>query len=210
MALRVRSELERRNTSSLCLTSALPGEGKTFTACNLALALASVAVDQRIVLVDMDLRRPGVARGLGVSSSVGFERVLRAEADLESVIVQTDVRALDLLLVTRPIPDPHRWLAGPGLKQTLDQLTQQYGVVVCDTPAALPCPEIGLVTPHIGACLMVARSGRTPRSALSDLRDLLPRDKIIGTFLNLARRAANERKYGYEQYAVIEARDECV
>jgi Mrp family chromosome partitioning ATPase len=170
LALRVRSELERRGTGNLLVTSALPEDGKTLVACNLALALASIATRDRIALMDLDLRRPSVAP------------------------------ALDLVLAGHRIREPHRCAADPRIGQILQQLARHYTVVICDTPPALPFPDVGLLSRHFGASLLVARAGKTLRSAYAKTSALLPRNQIIGTFRNCARPPRHERRYyrGYE------------
>jgi Mrp family chromosome partitioning ATPase len=200
LALRVRSELERRGTSNLLVTSALPEDGKTLVACNLALALASISTRDRIALMDLDLRRPSVARSLGARCRVGIERVLEEKADLDSAIVRTDIPALDLVLAGHRIREPHRCAADPRIGQILQQLARHYTVVICDTPPALPFPDVGLLSRHFGASLLVARAGKTLRSAYAKTSALLPRNQIIGTFRNCARPPRHERRYyrGYE------------
>ena len=87
LALRVREQLGREGASSVLVTSALPDEGKTLTACNLALALRSVAPSEQVALVDFDLRVPGVGRALGLEPRVGIEAVLGGTVSLEEAAV---------------------------------------------------------------------------------------------------------------------------
>ena len=195
LALRVRTELERRNESSLLVTSALPSEGKTLTACNLALALASLAGRGRIALVDLDLRNPGVARCMGIGCEVGLEHVLRGEADLDAVALRTDVPSLDLYPVQHRVGSPHELLARHRLARVLGELASRYEAVVCDSPPALAVPDVELIAEHVGACMAVVRAGKTLRGAFLDLVELLPREKTIGCFLNEARQPRHARKY---------------
>src|SRR5262245_23255671 len=82
LALRLRERLVSEEGTSVLVTSALPGEGKTLTACNLALALASFGTDESVALVDFDLRVPGIAHAFGIEPRVGMEAVLRGELPL--------------------------------------------------------------------------------------------------------------------------------
>jgi len=194
LALRVRGACEQRRTASVLITSAVAQEGKTLTACNLALGLASMETSGRIALVELDLRAPRVAASLGIDPPTGFERVLTGDAPLTSAAVHTEA-SLDVYAVAEPVRDAHEVLVRPSVAESLDQLTSRYSFVVCDTPPVLPVPDVELLLPHVGACCVVVRSGRTSRSALTDLVDRLPRHKLIGCFLNDARVPRHVRDY---------------
>lgn len=197
LAVRVRRELEPLGGRTLLVASSLREEGKTVTACNLALALASMASERRIALLDLDLRRPSVARAMAVAPKIGIEQVLRGEASLGSARLRTDVASLDLYLAAQPMRHAHEALSTPALPRVLAELREQYSVVVTDTPPVLLVPDVPLVAPEFDACLVVARVGKTTRSAFQDMLGLLPRDKLLGGFLNQVRAAAHRAEYGY-------------
>jgi Mrp family chromosome partitioning ATPase len=194
-ALRVQHELERIRTGSVLVTSAVPGEGKTIAACNLALALATMAGERRIALVDLDLRRPSVCRALGGHPRVGFEDVISNRAPLDSACMRTDQPSLDVFPVVEPVPQAHELLGSPLVASALRELTSRYDTVVYDAPPVLPVPDVPLVMPYVGACVLVARAGETQRSAFLDMLALLPREKLIGTFLNEAAQPRHARQY---------------
>lgn len=186
LALRIRSACEERGASSVLITSPVAQEGKTLTACNVALGLASMHTDGRIALVELDLRAPRVAAALGIDPGPGIDKVLLGEAPLISAAVHTET-SLDVYAVTNPVRNAHEVLGRPIVAECLDQLTSRYAFVVCDAPPVLPVPDVEILMPHVGACCVVVRSGRTSRSALTELTDRLPRHKLIGCFLNDAR-----------------------
>lgn len=201
LALQVRKELAARSASSVLVVSCGGGEGKTLTACNLALALASLSAGERIALVELDVRRPGLAESLGVAVEVGFESVLRGDASLDACRIPTDVPGLDLYPVRRPLPHPHEWLGRPSVAASLRELEESYATVVCDGPPGLPVPDVELLAPHLGACLAVVRAGKTPRSGYIELVEMLPKEKLIGAFLNWARPPRYARRgYRYDDY----------
>jgi Mrp family chromosome partitioning ATPase len=185
-ALRVRQELDQRQTSSVLITSPLRGEGKTVTACNLALALASMAPGRRIALLELDLRSPSVGAAMGVMPLVGVEDVLAGNACLASACIRMDEASLDLLPAANPVPDAHELLASTELPALLRDLAKSYETIVCDAPPVLPVPDVPLILPHVGAWVAVARAGLTRRGAFSDMLDLLTEEKLIGSFLNCA------------------------
>jgi receptor protein-tyrosine kinase len=195
-ALKVRRAIEGRPDRRVLVTSALRLEGKTTAACNLALALASMPAERPVALVDLDLHRPRIARGLGIHPTVGFERVLDGEASLDSARIRTEIPALDVFAIGRSRPQAHELFARRRFRDLLEALAAGYDAVVIDTPPALLVPDVALIAPHVGACLAVVRAGSTPRSAFRELLGLLPRDRLIGCFLNDARLPRHARRYG--------------
>jgi non-specific protein-tyrosine kinase len=200
-ALRVRRSLDERGARSVLITSALQGEGKTLVACNLALALASMAGESRIALLDLDLHHPSVTTAMGMVPRSGVEKVLLGEANLRTARVRTDLPALDLFPTARPVSRPHEILARPSLRSLIHELSKQYATIVCDSPPTLLVPDVELIAPHVGACLLVAKAGVTRRLPFREMITMLPREKLIGTFLNfssLPRHARNYSGYAYE------------
>jgi Mrp family chromosome partitioning ATPase/uncharacterized protein involved in exopolysaccharide biosynthesis len=186
-ALRVERELERRGTRSVLVTSARRGEGRTTVACNLALALATRTPDRKVALLELDLRRPALARGLGVKPAVGFERVLAGEASLYTARVRTDVPSLDLFLADAPGPRTPELLATSALRELVRELADRYDVVVCDSAPVLSASDTLLVASQFGAWVAVARAGSTEQAAFRDMLELLPRETFIGGFVNAVR-----------------------
>ena len=83
----------------------------------------------------------------------------------------------------------------------LDELSRQYTIVVCDSPPVLLTPDLQLIAPHVGACVLVARAGVTRRLPFREMITVLPREKLIGTFLNCASLPRHMRYYsGYASY----------
>lgn len=199
LALRVREQLAGESASSVLVTSALPGEGKTLTACNLALALGSLATTERVALVDFDLRLPGVGQALGLEPRVGIEAVLRGAAPLEAAAVVTDA-AIDVFPVGRPHRAGHELLVRPELGDVMKRLEATYRWVICDSPPLFPVPDVQILGPLIGSCLAVVRVGRTPRAVLRELAERLPKDKLLGFFLNDGRPPAHARRYYRSPY----------
>ncbi|MFQ5418489.1 MAG: CpsD/CapB family tyrosine-protein kinase, partial [Myxococcota bacterium] len=154
-ALRVRHAFQRMDTHSLLVTSSLRSEGKTFTSCNLALAFASMAAAERIALLELDTRRPSVARSLGVAPRAGVEEVLAGSASLDDVRVRTELPSLDLFLVREPPERAHELLALPSLADLLRELGRRYDAVIVDSPPLLLVPDVPLIVEHVGACIAV-------------------------------------------------------
>ncbi len=197
IALQARRALDACSESSLLVTSSSRGEGKTFTACNLALALASVAAGKPVALVDLDLRRPAVARSLGLEVDRGIEEALAGEAGLDEVCVPTDVGDLDVFPAKAPTREVHVLLASMRLGAMLRELKRRYALIVCDTPPVLPVPDVPLIAPFIGCCLIVTRAGITRQASLQETLTHIPGTTVIGTLLNDVKGQRSNRAYAY-------------
>jgi Mrp family chromosome partitioning ATPase len=196
-ALRVRRALEEREARSVLITSAIQGEGKTVVACNLALALASMSGEGRIALVDLDLHHPSVASVMGITPEFGVESVLQRETSVGAVRVPTNLSTLDLYPVARAIPRAHETLARPSLRSLIQELSKQYATIVCDSPPTLLLPDVELIAPHVDACVLVARAGISRRLPFREMLTMLPRERLIGTFLNSSSQPRHAKDYGY-------------
>jgi Mrp family chromosome partitioning ATPase len=169
----------------LVVTSAGPGEGKTFVASNLAIALAQAG--QRVLLVDGDLRRPSLHRVFAVTNDVGFVDALRQMADrigraaagpppLASArrgagsdllgILASNVENLWLLPAGNPPQNPAELLSAGALGPLVEELKQHWDIVVFDTAPVGGVADALLLGQHASGCLVVARSGSTRRAAL--------------------------------------------
>ena len=196
-ALRLVRELESRRTRGVLGTSAVRADGKTTIACNLALALASMAAGRRIALVELDLRRPSICKDLGLTPPpVGFERVLTGEVPLDAACLRSDT-GVDLFLIGEPVENAHEILARRELGSVLTELKERYDTTVLDTPPVLLVPDVSLILPYVEACVTVVRNCATPLSAIRSMLDVLPEEKIVGAFLNDAREPRHFGSYDY-------------
>jgi len=196
-AIRVSTELQQRGGKSLMILSALRHEGKTTTACNLALAYASMAGGRNTALLDLDLRRPNVARSLGIEPRVGFEALLSGSAELDEVRLRTDLPSLDLYPTASPLLEPHRELAHPRIGAIFEELERRYDLIVIDTAPLLLVPDAELLFPYVSAAVAVMRSRKTRLEAFKEMVGMLPAGKLLGTFVNDARPARHSQQYGY-------------
>lgn len=208
LAVRLRALLDQRALKSVLVTSALAGEGKSTVSINLGLALASIAPDSRIALVDLDLRRSTFAEVLELSPRIGIERVLEDRATLGEAAIRTDLASLDVLPVANTTSDAQR-LLGLGGERVFRQLHARYDYVVCDGPPVLPVPDVPQIAHLTGGCLLVAAAGRTRHARLRESLELLPRRAPLGVFLNENPAAQGGRHYeGYYEARIDEQLDD--
>lgn len=139
---------------SVVVTSALPGEGKSTTAINLALALAEGP--SRVLLVDADLRRPSVADYMGLEGSVGLTTVLIGRATVEDVVQQWGSERLDVLPSGGIPPNPSQLLDSPEMAALIRQLTSHYDIVVFDSAPLLPVADSAILSRLTDGAVVVA------------------------------------------------------
>jgi capsular exopolysaccharide synthesis family protein len=185
-------------THSFVVTSAVPGEGKTTTAINLALAMATTG--GRVLLVDADLRNPSVADQMGLESGVGLTTVLLGNAALDDVVQRWGDSQLHVLAAGQIPPNPSELLGSEPMQALFSKLAQEYDFILMDSPPVVPVIDAVLIDKLTGATLMVVASNRTRKrdlaSALKSLETV--GGKVSGFALNfVASGDAEAQRYGY-------------
>src|SRR6266536_154614 len=183
----------------IMVTSARPQEGKTTTAINSAIVLAQKGV--RVLLVDADLRRPGVHKTLGLGPCSGLSNVLTGSATLQQAITVSPVLpSLFILPAGTPPPNPAELLASTNMKQVLDELREQFDHVVVDTPPTLSVTDAVVLSPRVDAIILVIRSGHTTKQAFQRARDILMQVNahVTGVLLNAVDLSSPDYYYYYE------------
>lgn len=197
IALRLRRELESRRARSVAVISSERAEGKTTVACNLALAIASLSRGRAVALVDLDLRKPSVARVLDLSREQGIDDVLRGCCPLAEVRIEIESPALDIYPARLPQRNAHELLVAPAFTALIEELEQRYAITVFDTPPALLVPDATVIVERAGAAIAVSRSGHTRLRAFEHMVQLLPAGKLAGAVLNEGALAGAKGEYGY-------------
>lgn len=200
LALSLRSNLERHGARTAAVVSALRDEGKTTTSCNLALALASLDSSRSIALVGLDLRRPRIAKALGIDVSVGVEQVLTGTASLDDARVVLAEPPLSVYAAVTPQRAAHEILTGRHLSGFIAALEQRHDNVIVDTPPVLLVPDAQLILEHVPLCVPIARAGRTRVRSFRDMLDALHQRQLLGTLLNGTR----GRSHYYHTYDYID------
>jgi capsular exopolysaccharide synthesis family protein len=197
MAHKIRSQLEQRSARSVAIVSALRGEGKSTVSCNIAIASASMTRGRGVALVDLDLRKPTIAKKLGAAPEIGIEQVLLGNAKLEDVRISVDEPGLDVFPSAAPQRAAHELLVRPAFAQMVTELESRYSLVLFDTPPTVLVPDANLVLRNVSAFISVARAGKTRVRAFRNMVDMLPSSQALGTVLNEARAPRHGRDYYY-------------
>lgn len=181
---------------SVVITSSLPGEGKSTTACNLAIALAQAG--SKVALIEADLRRPKVAEYLGVDGSRGLTDILIGKVTLEDTVVHWQRGLLDFVAAGTIPPNPSELLGSHQMAELLAQLRAKYDMVILDAPPLLPVTDAAILSTAADGAILIARHGATKREHIEDSADALHQvsARLLGTVLNFVP-VRKRRKYGY-------------
>jgi capsular exopolysaccharide synthesis family protein len=180
------------------VTSAGPGEGKSTTAANLAVAMAQS--ERSVLLVEADLRRPSVHTIFRQPANPGLSSYLVGDSLLAAVLLKSAVPNLSVV-VSGPIPpNPAELLASRRMREFLDTVSERFDLVILDSPPVLATSEASALAPQVDGVLVVVDSSRTPEMALRRTRERLEavHGRILGAVLN--RFDATAHGYSRRQY----------
>ena len=184
----------------MMITSAVPGEGKTFCSINLAMSMA-MEVDTAVILVDADVVRPSVLTRLGiVTQAPGLLDLLTHEnSDLQNALVATNVPKLLLMASGDPNGRSTELLASEAMDRLLTRLASEYSdhVVIFDAPPVLLTTESSVLASKVGQVVMVVEASRTPRRSVQQAFAALQACPVVLSVLNKCDGPGESRQYGY-------------
>lgn len=182
---RLLRRMEANGWRSLGVTSLSQGEGKTLTAVNLAISIASQP-EHHVILVDLDLRNPSVYRCLGIDANPGLPDWLSGRAKVPEILVCPGVPRLHVLLNDVPVEASSETLQSQTMLDLLSSLQEHYpsSLLIFDLPPLLDVDDVLAFSPNIDAMLLVVSQGQTPRDRLPRAKELLEDMTLIGTVLN--------------------------
>lgn len=187
------------STRIITCTSAQPLEGKTTTACNLAMVLAFGG--SRVLLIDADMRRPGVHKALKINNTVGLSHLLVGQARVREAIQRTSDPNFCVMTAGRTPPNPSELLSSERMKQLIANLKQgPFDWVVIDTPPVLAVTDAVILTPLVDGVTFVLGAEMTRRRLAERAVQMLmvSRPKVVGAVLN--RVNFDRNKYYYSRY----------
>lgn len=185
------------NKKVFVLSSALPGEGKSTTAVNLALALAEGG--QKVALIEGDMRRPRVAQYLGLVEAVGLTTVLVGRVELPDAMQETGVSGLSVLSSGKTPPNPAELLQSRAMVSLVEQLRAEYDVVLIDAPPLLPVTDAALISSVVDGAVLVVRHGKTTADQVRAAVDRLEGvgAKPVAAVFNMTPVKSGRYGYGY-------------
>lgn len=184
------------SSRSFAITSSVPGEGKSTTTVNLALALADAG--ETVILVDADLRKPKVAEYMGIEGTVGLTDVLIGRAELVDAVQQRGRTNLYVLPAGRVPPNPSELLGSKAMRHLVDSLEGEFDWVLFDAPPLLPVTDAAVLAKHLTGAVVAVAAGKTTRHQLEAAVTVLEKAgaPVAGVALTMVP-AKGEGAYGY-------------
>lgn len=185
-------------TSIIACTSPAEGDGKTTTAINVAGALAQ-APDAKILVVDADLRRPGIARELTLGDDAGpglVGAILNRDLTLADVVRRRPPFNLSILPAGSPVANPYELLQSSRLGELMEEARRYYDYVVLDTPPVVGIPDCRAIAGCVDGFVLIVAAHRTPRKLVEEALNSMEPAKIIGLIFNGDDRPLSGYYYG--------------
>jgi len=202
---------DRRTSRLIMVTSARPGEGKTFTALNLALAFASER-SVKAVLVDVDTQHSTVPNVLGIGGEKGIVDVLTGNLELSDVLIQTNIPNLMILPAGRGGPHVPELLSSREMSTLLDEMTQRLAdhYFIIDTPPCMASSDAAALAPLVGQIVFVVEAHNTQQGEIEAALTTLSACPRISLLLNKSDSLATEHfgSYGYNYHSADSGGDE--
>jgi len=182
----------------LVITSAVPGEGKTMTSTNLAVALAQTG--RNTLIIDADLRRPRVASTLGLDPAVGLTTALVGKTEIHDAIQMHEASGLHVLASGAKPPNPTEILQSKITQDLIKRLRSSYDMVIIDAPPLLPVADASVLAKLADGVIIVVRHGKTTKDQVTEAISRLQRvgARLYGVVVNMvAKRAIGSYYYYY-------------
>ena len=183
----------------IVVTSAIPGDGKSFVAMNLALAFAADS-DSKTLLIDADLRRPALDRYVTPAPTLGLTDLLEETVTVPHTILHLTDSPLEVLPAGRSTSEPVELLSSTIFAELMRMLRSRYERIIIDTPPALPFTDADVVGRNADGAIFVVRQGSTPKSHYRRAVSMLSSLRVLGTVLNDSTHSLADRGHYYDGY----------
>ncbi|HKO89271.1 MAG TPA: XrtA-associated tyrosine autokinase [Burkholderiales bacterium] len=198
-----KSAVPVKNGNLIMVSSAMPGEGKSFSALNLAMSIAT-ELDSTVLLIDADVANPTLLRILGLPPAKGLMDVLTDRSlNVGDVIMRTNVEKLSILPAGMPHQRATELLASDSMTRMLSEMAARYSdrILIFDSPPLLPTTESRVLATHMGQIVVVVEAEITTHGKLKQALSQLETCPVVMTMLNKAPRSEVGQYYGYYGYA---------
>lgn len=188
-------------SKAIMITSALPGEGKTFVACNVAASFAMV-LNKNVLLIDSDLRRPSVHTMFGYTNEYGLSDYLQGRKKIRELLIKTNIKQVSLLLSGATPSNPVELLTSEKMEHFIEEAKDRYPdrFIIIDTTPSRMTAETNIIAKHVDGILLVVRNGETPQAILQQTVEKLGRKKILGIVFNDYTQPLKYYKKYYHKY----------
>jgi len=175
--------VDARGCKVVAISSAIAGEGKTVSTVNLASNLASTG-RKRVLLIDLDLRKSDLAKGLRFPSTPGLAELLGGTASLSDVLRYVITQGLHVIPSGKRVPNPWGLLSGEKFRVLLQELRDQYDVILLDTAPMLPVSDTLVLRDLVDGVVLIHRLGYTPHNLFRQALEDIGEKKLLGVLLN--------------------------
>lgn len=175
-----------RELRMILVTSAVPAEGKSFVATNLAAAIAG-SMDNHVMVIDSDLRCPAVADVFALPPQApGLDVYLNNQCALDDVIYRTHLEKLSVIPAGNAVENPSELVSSSSMAQMLEDVRARYAdrYVIIDSPPPLFAPETIALSRQVDGIVVVIRNDKTLKRVVAEMLDKVDRTKVIGIVLN--------------------------
>ena len=194
---------DKEGSKVVMITSSLQSEGKSLTALNLAIALGQM--DQKVILIDCDLRRPRMARLMNINAPAGLSNLLMDFSLLEVAVVNSEEHGIDMLLAGDIPPNPAELLSSNRMQKLLDKMREKYDYILLDSPPVDLVVDAVALSSKCDGVLFVVRADQSERGAVIHGMDQLEYAgaNVLGFVFNgvTSETAAGYGKYRFRKYA---------
>jgi capsular exopolysaccharide synthesis family protein len=194
LAVRLRQLRQKRHLKSVLITSTMPEEGKSMVAANLACTLASRR-EQKILLLEGDLRRPTLRQQFGLGRITGLTDYLQGTTTAAQAIYRLDALGIWIMAAGTAPHNPLELLQAGKLAPLMEQLEGWFDWIVIDSPPVLPLADTSVWTRMADGILLVTRQGTTDKEQLKRGVEALDSSKLLGALLNSSTNAAHNDYY---------------
>nr|WP_194382812.1 protein tyrosine kinase EpsB [Bacillus mojavensis] len=185
------------NLRSILVTSSVPGEGKSFSAANLAAVFAQQQ-EKKVLLVDADLRKPTINQTFQVENLTGLTNVLVGNASLSETVLKTPIDNLYVLTSGPTPPNPAELLSSKAMGDLISDIYDQFSLVIFDSPPLLAVADAQILANQTDGSVLVVLSGKTKTDTVLKAKDALEQSnaKLLGALLNKKKMKKSEH-YSY-------------
>lgn len=196
---KAKSGVRQGSANLIMVTSASPGEGKSFTALNLAMSIA-MEMDNTVLLVDGDVAQPSLSRILDLPPTQGLIELLTdSRKSLADILLRTNVDKLSLLPAGAPHERNTELLASDAMSELLSDIANRYPdrIIIFDSPPLLPTTESRVLATHMGQIVVVVEALKTTHQKLNQALSTIEACPVVMTVLNKAKGVGLGEYYGY-------------
>lgn len=179
----------------ILVTSSEPGEGKSTTSGNLALAFAQD--EKKVILIDCDLRKPSLHKKFRISNNRGLSDVI-IDRDKLNKCIQKRTEYLDILTAGKIPPNPSEMLGSQAMSSLLDELSNVYDVIILDSPPVLAVTDAQILSTKVDGTVLVVRAEKTKKDTVLAAKGVL--DKVNANILGTVLNGGDKNKDNYYYY----------